>query len=73
MTEVKFFKIYKKRRNLKSICGSKEKLELFWKVVFAGLTQEKSNNLGTFEMKELKPRKYMIFIKIISAWQKKEQ
>lgn len=44
MTEVKFFKIYKKRRNLKSICGSKEKLELFWKVVFAGLTQEKSNN-----------------------------
>lgn len=41
MTEVKFFKIYKKRKNLKSIHESKEKLELFWKVVFAGLTQEK--------------------------------
>jgi len=68
MTEVKFLEIYKKRKNLKSIHESKEKLELFWKVVFAGLAQDKKvivKDFGVFELKKLKPRKYMIFIKII--------
>ena len=60
MTEVKFLEIYKKRKNLKSIYESKEKLELFWKVVFAGLAQDKKvivKDFGVFEIKKLKPRK----------------
>ena len=68
MTEIEFLKLYKKKRKLKSIKESKKKLEFFWEAVFAGLAQDKKvivKDFGVFELKKLKPRKYMIFIKII--------
>ena len=60
MTEAEFLELYKKKRKLKNIKEAKEKLELFWDVIFTGIALEKKvivKDFGTFEAKKLKPRK----------------
>ena len=60
MTEAKFLELYKKKRKLKNIKEAKEKLELFWDVIFTGIALEKKvtvKDFGTFEAKKLKSRK----------------
>ena len=60
MTEAEFLELYKKKRKLKNIKEAKEKLELFWYVIFTGIAPEKKvivKDFGTFEAKKLKPRK----------------
>lgn len=60
MTEIEFLKLYKNKRKLKSIKEAKEKLEIFWDIIFAGIALEKKvtvKDFGTFEVKKLKSRK----------------
>ena len=60
MTEIGFLKLYKNKRKLKNIKEAKEKLELFWDVIFTGIALEKKvtvKDFGTFEVKKLKSRK----------------
>ena len=60
MTEAEFLELYKKKRKLKNIKEAKEKLELFWDVIFTGIALEKKvtvKDFGTFEVKKLKSRK----------------
>ena len=60
MTEIEFLKLYKNKRKLKSIKEAKEKLEIFWDIIFAGIALEKKvtvKDFGTFEAKKLKSRK----------------
>ena len=78
MCEKEFLKFYKKEKKLKNIETAKEKLELFWKVVFAGLAQDKKvivKDFGVFELKKLKPRKIydihknILFMTKYRVWQ----
>ena len=60
MTEIEFLKLYKNKRKLKSIKEAKEKLEIFWDIIFTGIALEKKvtvKDFGTFEVKKLKSRK----------------
>ena len=60
MIEAKFLELYKKKRKLKNIKEAKEKLEIFWDIIFTGIALEKKvtvKDFGTFEVKKLKSRK----------------
>ena len=48
MTEAEFLELYKKKRKLKNIKEAKEKLELFWDVIFTGIALEKKSNSKRF-------------------------
>lgn len=59
MNEKEFLKLYKERRNLKSIREAKLKLDIFWEAVFRGLNKDGKvmiRDWGSFFIKEQKPR-----------------
>ena len=63
MTEREFIRFYKKRNGLKNQQEVKEKIELFWNTLLKVLNKGEKitfKNWGTFEQKEVKPRKIMI-------------
>ena len=41
MTEIGFLKLYKNKRKLKNIKEAKEKLKIFWDIIFTGIALEK--------------------------------
>ena len=60
MTEGKFIRFYKKRNNSKSHKEVREKIDLFWDVLFEALNEDGKvslKNWGVFEKKEVKARK----------------
>ncbi|MEQ3308723.1 HU family DNA-binding protein [Fusobacterium varium] len=62
MTEGEFIRFYKKRNNSKNHKEVKEKIDLFWNALLKALDEEGRVALkdwGTFEKKEVKPRKIM--------------
>ena len=63
MTEGEFIRFYKKRNGLKNQQEVKEKIELFWNTLLKVLNEGEKvtfKNWGTFEQKDVKPRKIII-------------
>ena len=63
MTEKEFIKYYRNRNHLKNIKEAKEKVELFWDTILKALDEDEKvvlKNWGTFEKKEVKPRRIVI-------------
>ena len=63
MTEGEFIRFYKKRNNSKNHKEVKEKIDLFWNALLKALDEEGRVALkdwGTFEKKEVKPRRIVI-------------
>ena len=63
MTEGKFIRFYKKRNNSKSHKEVREKIDLFWDVLFEALKKDKKvifKNWGAFEKREMKVRKVLV-------------
>ena len=63
MTEGEFIRFYKKRNNSKSHKEVREKIDLFWDVLFEALKKDKKvifNNWGVFEKRERKVRKVLV-------------
>ena len=63
MTEGEFIRFYKKKNGLKNQKEVKEKIVLFWSTLLKVLDKGEKitfKNWGTFEKKEVKPRKIMI-------------
>ena len=63
MTEREFIRFYKKRNHSKNQQEVKEKIDLFWNILLKVLSKGEKvifKNWGTFEEKEVKPRKIII-------------
>ena len=63
MTEGEFIRFYKKRNKSKNHEVVKEKIDLFWNTLLKVLDKGEKvtfKNWGTFEQKDVKPRKIMI-------------
>ena len=63
MTEKEFIKFYKKRNLSRSYKEVKEKIDLFWDTILKALDEDEKvvlKNWGTFEKKEVKPRRIVI-------------
>ena len=62
MTEAEFIRYYKRRNKSKNYKEAKEKIDLFWNSLLKVLGEAEKvslKNWGTFEKKEVKPRKIM--------------
>ncbi len=63
MTEAEFIRYYKRRNKSKNYKEAKEKIDLFWNSLLKALGEEEKvslKNWGTFEKKEVKPRRIVI-------------
>lgn len=63
MTEAEFIRYYKRRNKSKNYKEIKEKIDLFWNSLLKALAEDEKvslKNWGTFEKKEVKPRKIVI-------------
>ena len=62
MTEREFIRFYKKRNKAANHKEVKEKIDLFWNTLLKVLNEGRKvtlKNWGTFEQREVKPRKVM--------------
>ena len=63
MTEAEFIRYYRRRNKSKNYKEAKEKIDLFWNSLLKALVEEEKvsiKNWGTFEKKEVKPRKIVM-------------
>ena len=63
VTEAEFIRYYKRRNKSKNYKEAKEKIDLFWNSLLKALVEEEKvsiKNWGTFEKKEVKPRKIVM-------------
>ena len=63
MTEGEFIRFYKNRNKIKSHKEVREKIDLFWDVLFEALKKDKKDrkrDWGVFEKRKMKSRKIMV-------------